>query len=128
MGRQRTKRSEYSGGYWALPKPLMEHPDFRTLTPSCVKVLCVIGSQFTGKNNGRLSATRKQLQDWGGMSHTTLCASLRELRQRNLIQCTREHIKTRSGAKPALYALAWLPVDDCHPDVEPSTKPARKLQ
>lgn len=128
MKRNPKRAAKYPGGHLALPKAVMRHDDFRTLTPSAVKVLMVLGEQYTGSNNGRLSATRRQLaRDWCGMSHTTLSRALRELRQRNLITCTREHIKTHSGAKPALYALAWLPVDDCHPDVEPTQKPPRSL-
>lgn len=129
MPRPRTRRSEFPGGYFALPKAITSHPDFRTLPPACIKVLCALGDQYTGKNNGRLAATRKLMhQEWGGMSHTTLYAALAELKRRELVHCTRPHIKTASGAKPALYALSWLPVDDCHEDVEPEAKARRTLR
>ena len=45
-------------GAWVLPKSLMEHSDFRELTPSAMKILMVLGSQYNGRNNGDLSATK----------------------------------------------------------------------
>lgn len=90
----------------------MEHEDFRTLDPFALKVFMVLGSQFNGRNNGDLSATFEMLKHYGGMSKGRLAKSLRELRDRNLIHRTRDHIKHRSRAQCALYALSWRPVDD----------------
>lgn len=100
-------------GAFMLPKALMAHPDFREISSSAQKVLMVLGYQFNGRNNGDLSATHIMLQDWGGMAKATLAASLRELQERNLIVKTRTNYKGRDGARCALYALTWAPVNEC---------------
>lgn len=100
-------------GAWVLPKVLMEHPDFRELTPAANKVLMVLGCQYNGKNNGDLAATMKMMLPWGGMSKGTLARALRELQERNLVIKTRTHFRGRDGARPTLYALSWVPIDPC---------------
>lgn len=100
-------------GAWVLPKALMEHPDFRELPPSAMKVLMVLGCQYNGRNNGDLAATEKMLKDWDGMAKGTLAKALRELRERRIIYKTRVHQRGVDGAKPALYALSWLVIDPC---------------
>lgn len=100
-------------GAWVLPKALMEHPDFRELSPSATKVLMVLGCQYNGKNNGDLAATKKLLKPWGGMADHTLCKALKQLRERNLVICTRNSYRRRDGQKCALYALTWVPIDLC---------------
>ncbi len=96
-----------------IPKALMEHSDFRELKPSAMKVLMVLGCQYNGRNNGDLSATKKTMKSWGGMAEGTLARALRELREANLILCTRASYRRRDGQKCALYALTWLPIDPC---------------
>ncbi|MDL4861977.1 helix-turn-helix domain-containing protein [Halomonas elongata] len=103
----------WQGGHLSLPKPLMEHPDFREASPSAMKVLMALGNQYNGKNNGNLSATETTMQQWGGMSHTTLAKALKELQERNLIIKTRTNYKGRYGARCALYALTWFRIDPC---------------
>jgi len=119
-----------SKGAWVIPKELMEHSDFRHLSPSATKVLMVLGCQFRGRNNGDLAATYTMLSDWGGMAKGTLARALRELQKRDLIIKSREHRRGRDGAKPALYALTWLPIDDCPGkglEISATTKARRRL-
>lgn len=90
----------------------------------------VLGHQYRGRNNGDLAATHTMLSDWGGMAKGTLARALRELQTRDLIIKSREHRRGRDGAKPALYALTWLPVDDCPGkglEISATTKARRKL-
>ena len=113
MARRAPKLNWGPKGAWVLPKALMEHPDFRELSPSATKVLMVLGSQYNGKNNGDLAATKKTMKDWGGMADATLVKALRQLRERNLISRTRTSYRQRDGQKCALYALTWVPIDPC---------------
>lgn len=118
------------GGFLALPKLLMEHSDFRELTPSALKVLMVLASQYNGRNNGDLSATHSMMEDWGGMAKATLAKALRELQARNLIARTRENRRGRDGARCALFALTWHTIDECPGkdlDAPPSIIARRKL-
>lgn len=53
------------------------------------------------------------LKDWGGMAEGTLSKALKELQERNLIVKTRSNYKGRDGARCALYAFTWAPIDEC---------------
>lgn len=113
--KRRGKRASEWGprGHWQLPKVVMLHEDFRSLSAPATKVLMVMGSQFNGKNNGNLSCSQKTMRQWGGMAPKTLANALKELRERDLIRLTRTHHWNSSGARCALYGLSWLPIDDC---------------
>lgn len=113
MGKAKPKLTWGPKGAWAIPKELMEHPDFRELSPSATKVLMVLGGQYNGKNNGDLAATKSMLKSWGGMADGTLGRALRQLKERKLILCTRTSYRRRDGQKCALYALTWMPIDPC---------------
>lgn len=131
MAKRKPKLDWGPRGAWVLPKALMEHPDFRELSTSATKVLMVLGSQYNGKNNGDLAATKTLLKPWGGMADGTLCKALKQLRERNLVICTRNSYRRRDGQKCALYALTWLPVDPCpgkELEVKDSNVPRRNLR
>ncbi|MDN3523520.1 hypothetical protein [Halomonas ramblicola] len=117
-------------GAFSIPKRVMDLEDFRTLSPSAKTVLLALGFQYNGKNNGNLSATHNTMQEWGGMAKATLAKSLRELQDRNLIMKTRQNQHGREGARCALYAFTWAPIDDCPGkmlDVTPTITAPRKL-
>lgn len=130
MPRKKRNRVATPGGFLALPKLLMEQRDFRELSPSAIKVLLVLGSQFKGDNNGNLAATHSMLKQWGGMAEGTLAKALKELQARDLIVKTRDNRRGREGARCALFALAWEPINDCPGkdlDVLPTIVAPRKL-
>ncbi|MGQ4879809.1 hypothetical protein ACOJCM_14685 [Billgrantia sp. LNSP4103-1] len=130
MAKKKPKVHWGAGGALAIPKFLMGHEDFRELSPSALKVLLVLGYQYNGKNNGDLSATHTMMQDWGGMAEATLSRALRELQERNLVTKTRTNYKGRDGARCALYALTWAPIDECPGkmlEVHPTITAPRKL-
>ncbi|WP_120993158.1 MarR family transcriptional regulator [Stutzerimonas urumqiensis] len=114
MAKRNTPKLDWGPmGAFVLPKALMAHPDFRELSGSALKVLMLLGSQYNGHNNGDLAATHTMMGAWGGMAKATLAAALRELQERNLIARTRQHNRSRDGARPALFAFTWLPIDEC---------------
>lgn len=114
-------------GYFALPKVVMEHEDFRSLAPTSAKVLTALMSQYNGRNNGDLSATHTTMKSWGGMAHSTLAKALRELLDRRLIVRTRDRRIGQEGARCALYAITWQPIDPCNGklDVADTNTPPR---
>lgn len=117
-------------GAFVLPKTLMNHPDFRGLPYSAVKVLMVLGHQFNGRNNGDLAASHSMLQEWGGMAESILSKSLKVLQDNNLIVKTRTNYKGKAGARCALYALTWWPIHECkgkNLELEPTQKAIRNL-
>lgn len=125
---KRSNKPKWQGGYLALPKLVMEHQDFRSLSPSATKVLLALAAQYNGKNNGDLSATHTTMKAWGGMAHTTLAKALRELQERRLIVKTRDHRIGTAGHRCALYAITWQVIDPCDGklDVPDTNTPPRK--
>lgn len=113
MAKKKPKLDWGPMGAVAIPRALMTHRDFCEMSGSARKVLDLLTYQYNGRNNGNLAATHTMMADWGGMAKGTLAAALRELVDRNLIIKSRDHDRSRDGAKPALYALSWQPIDEC---------------
>jgi hypothetical protein len=116
-------RTEHgSGGFFGLPHAVMASPNFRGLSAHAVKLLCDIGGQYRGKNNGDLCATWRVMQRLGWRSRDTLSRALRELLGAGLIELTRQGGLNRCS----LYALTWRSIDDCKGklDVLPTIKPS----
>ncbi len=128
MGRTRRKivgRSD-SGGFFALPHAVLDSPNFRMLSAHAVKLLCDLGRQFRGTNNGDLSAAWRLMHARGWRSRDTLCHALAELQHFGLIE------RTRQGGlhQCSLYALTWKAIDDCKGklDCAPTRVPSGKWQ
>lgn len=122
-GRQ-SGRTSFAG----IPRQVMESEDFRSLSGNAIRLLLWLSYQYKGKNNGDLSATYKLAQRWGIGARETLVKALRELQEKNLIARTRQGKFTNPGGRCSLYALNWLPVDEClgkDLEVEPTTRPKR---
>lgn len=98
-----------SGGYFALPHAVMASPAFRNLPAHAVKLLCDIGGQYRGANNGDLTATWTVMRSLGWRSRDTLDRALAALRAAGLIELTRQGGINRCS----LFALTWRPIDEC---------------
>lgn len=121
MGRSKS-RPVYAGGFLLLPAALLNCPKFRALSASGVKLLVDMGSLFSGKNNGDLSAAWKVMQPKGWNSESTLNRAKKELIAAGFIA------ETRKGRLPnlcSLYGLTWQPLNP-NPklDVGPNGFPA----
>ena len=111
MARTRRKimgRAE-SGGYLALPHAVLASVNYRMLSAHAVKLLCDLGSQFKGSNNGDLCATWSLMHARGWKSRDTLGHALAELLHFGLIERTRQGGMHQCN----LYALTWHAIDDC---------------
>lgn len=101
-----------SGTFLALPHNLINAPKFQDLSGNATKLLIQMAGQYTGKNNGDLSAPFKTMKAVGWRSQTTLNKALNELLALGFL------VRTRQGHFPktcSLYGLTWKPID-------PSTK------
>ncbi len=128
--RRKSKGRAISGGFIALPHALYDHPAFRELSGTSLKVMLGLARQYRGKNNGDLSASHTQAVRWGVASKTSLTKALKQLLALGLIIRTREGIFINPGGRCALFALAWLPIDDCpgkELEVRPTTTARLKL-
>lgn len=112
------------GSFLALPHAVLESPNYPLLSAHAVKLLCDMGAQFKGKNNGDLCATWSIMHARGWKSRDTLAHALAELLHFGLIE------RTRQGGmhQCSLYALTWHAIDDCKGklDCAPSRTPSGK--
>lgn len=108
----------------------MQSPGHRALSFVARVVLQELMAQYNGSNNGDLSATRTMAKEWGIGSDNTLRGALKELEAAGWIIQTRSSLFNKHGARCALYALSWLPVNECHGkdlEVSPTRAPLRPL-
>lgn len=131
MGRpKRRGGASHPGGFAGIPRIVLESPDFRGLSHPAKTLLLVLAYKYRGKNNGDLSASFTQMRTWGFGSKTTLAKALTELLRANLIVRTREGRFCNPGGHCALYALTWLPINECpgkRIEVAPTITPPRKF-
>ena len=107
--RGRAKNGRYAG----IPHSVMESESYWLSSGNALKLLLELVKQYNGRNNGNLSAAFSVLKSRGWRSKKTLSRCLTELLKRGLIVKTREGWFRNPGARCALYALTWLPIDEC---------------
>ena len=105
-----SKNRRIKGGFLAIPHDVLRSEAYRALSPSAVKLLVDIASQFTGRNNGNLTASMSLMSDRGWRSTATLHRAKRELLRAGLIEQTRQG---GMNMGPTLYAVTWNPIDAC---------------
>lgn len=131
MARSRAKARgrRDSGPFVALPHVVLDSADFCALSGSALRVLLGLLRQYRGANNGDLSASFTQAEQWGIGSKTTLANALQELQERGLIIRTREGRFLKPGGCCALYAVTWHAIDACNGkiEIEPTAVPPRKF-
>lgn len=129
LTRRKAKGRNESGSFALLPHVVMDSADFLSLSGGALKVLLGLLRQYKGANNGDLSASFTQANTWGIGSKSTLAKALEELRERDLIVCTREGRFIKPGGCCALYAVTWKPIDECGGKLEVShtATPPRKF-
>ncbi|QWV15480.1 helix-turn-helix domain-containing protein [Stutzerimonas zhaodongensis] len=128
MAGKPTKKS--TAPFFKLERRLVQSPGYRSLSATARLVLVELMAQSNGKNNGDLSATRTMAKEWGIGSPATLQKALTELGNAGWIVQTRSSLFSRHGSRCALYALAWLRIDECPGkglEVAPTNAPPRPL-
>lgn len=111
--RHQGNRQKVKGAYLALPKSVIECPDFYQLSGLAVKLLIQIAQALNGHNNGDLSAGFNHMRRRGWNSKSTLAAKLRELTDAGLLVKTRQGYFQNPGSRCDLYAVTWLAIDEC---------------
>ncbi|OOZ47892.1 hypothetical protein BOW39_12755 [Solemya velum gill symbiont] len=104
MAQQRKTKGRRTGSI--LLDSLFYDPRIAKLSRPAFQLLIEFNQQYSGFNNGNLSATPKTLRfDW---NDKTLKRVKRELLQAKLIEVTKRGV----GRRPTLYALCHLPIDE----------------
>lgn len=125
------KRARHTGRrstapFLNIPKEVLGGEAYLSLGGWQVKLLVDIASQFTGKNNGDLTAAWSIMKERGWKSPGTLNKALKDLLDAGLIE------ETRSGGRHrcTLYAVTWRGIDECKGklDVNPKIAPSNLFQ
>lgn len=115
------KRNAIPGGFVAFPNPMLNHPNFWSLSAIATKLLMLVAAQYKGNNNGDLQAGWKYMQKRGWKSQDTLHRAKLELIEKGFIG------ETRKGAFPnkcSLYGITWKTLDfDPKFDIKPGGFP-----
>lgn len=113
LTRSKTKKRLDVGRHFIIPHSIMDHPDWQRLTPNALRLLLELMKQYNGRNNGDLTAAWTIMQKRGFKSQTTLNAALKCLMKLEYIVRTQEGRFCNPGKCCALYAVTWLPIDEC---------------
>lgn len=107
MARKHPKRT--TGSFLALPHHFLKHHKFGNLSGNAVKLLIEVIMNFSGFNNGDLSAPYSKLKYRGWKSKGTLSRAIKELLDTGFL------IKTRQGGKHkcSLYGFSLWSIDEC---------------
>lgn len=127
LSRERVKGRKTKGRFLALPVSVVDSQDYKSLSGNAVKLLMALLYQYRGKNNGDLSASYSIMRDMGFVSKDTLQRAKNELLEKQLIIQTREGRFINPGGVCALYALAWLPIDECGGKLDVNIQTVRKF-
>ena len=107
--RLRIKGRQTIPSFVMLPKALMLHKNFKTLSPRATKLVVDLVSQYNGFNNGDLCAPLSLMKKRGWKSSDQLFKAKKELVDRGMILVSRQGGLNKAN----LYALTWFPIDDC---------------
>ena len=122
----RAKNRRFAG----IPHDVMESDSYCGCSGNAIKLLLELAKQYNGYNNGDLSAAFSVLKPRGWRSKKTLSLRLAELVERGLVVKTREGFFRNPEARCALFALTWLPIDECEGknlELPPSRGPYRSF-
>lgn len=93
--------------YLPIPYSMANHPAFRSLSGSALKVWIELRSKFNGSNNGKLSLSFQDAATKLGLSKTTVGRAFKELQEKGFI------VKQRAGhwygRKAAEYQITDKP-------------------
>lgn len=118
--------SDVDGGYaFVIPFTTLRHPNFMRLSAHACKLLLDLGRQYSGFNNGYLSAAMTILRPMGWKSEATVREAVAECTHYGMV------LKTRQGGRNRcnLYAFTWWRIHskDRRPlDVMPTMQPSNE--
>lgn len=111
MKHRRSRRS--SPGFLALPHHMLEPAEYRALSTRAKALLVDIGSQYRGRNNGKLIASWTFMNKRGWRSKEALFKARAELEQAGFIAVTARF--GRLSKRPTCYCITWKEVDEAEP-------------
>jgi hypothetical protein len=108
----KAKGRKETGNFFMYPKSVLECENYKNLSHIGRSLLLDTAIQFTGKNNGDLTACHSHLVKRGWKSKTTIKKHIDELLHYGFLICVqRGGINCGSKQRPNLYAFTWLRID-----------------
>ncbi len=122
-------RKDNPANFAGISRIVMKHPDYIGLGSSARSLLQEAALQHTGKNNGDITFAWAVMKKRGYKSRTTIDKAKKELLAARMIIETRKGQFTNPGGICALYALTWLPINECQGklDIKSTITPPRKF-
>ena len=108
--RRRITGRQTTNSFLSLPHHVLNHENFRCLSPRATKLAIDIAAQYRGSNNGDLCAPLSLMRDRGWNSSDQLDKAKKELVAKDVIRVARQGGLNKCN----LYALTWLPIDECN--------------
>ena len=108
--RRLVKGRQTTNSFLGLPHHVLDHDNFRTLSPKATKLLIDIAAQYRGSNNGDLCAPFSLMKNRGWNSCDQLDKAKKELVAKDVIRVARQGGLNKCN----LYALTWFPIDECN--------------
>ncbi|MDE2452918.1 MAG: hypothetical protein KGL43_04935 [Burkholderiales bacterium] len=90
MARGNYRKGQIPYDFIALPKAVVTSAEWYALPPAAQVLALHLASQYTGKNNGRLTPAFEAMQRCGWTSKTTLISAKRSLLNASFIMLTRK--------------------------------------
>ena len=107
--RRRITGRQTTNSFLSLPHHVLNHENFRCLSPRATKLVIDIAAQYRGKNNGDLCAPLSLMRKRGWNSSDQLNKAKKELVEKDVIRVSRQGGLNKCN----LYALTWLRIDEC---------------
>lgn len=110
------------GAAFTIPLTCLRHRNFIRLSANACKLILDLARQYSGFNNGYLSAALTIMEPFGWRSETTIREAVAECEHYRMIVRTRQGGRNRCN----LFALSWRRIDekdDKHLDMRPTLKP-----
>jgi hypothetical protein len=107
--RRRITGRQTTNSFLSLPHHVLNHENFRCLSPRATKLAIDIAAQYRGSNNGDLCAPLSLMRDRGWNSSDQLDKAKKELVRKDVIRVARQGGLNKCN----LYALTWFPIDEC---------------
>lgn len=98
-----------NGTFFAIPHAVIHSENWKMMPPRAVKLVCDLGGQYNGRNNGGLSAAWSVMQPLGWRSPMTVDRAEKDALRYGMIEITRQGGRHSCN----LYALTWLPIHEC---------------
>jgi len=125
------RKSSEKQSFAGIPRKVILHPDYHMLSGNAVKLLVDLAYQYRSKNNGDLTTAFSVLSKRGWNSRQTIDRAKRQLLDNGFIIEARSGRFINPGGRCALYALTWLPIDECQGrslEVKSTTTPLRTFK